>query len=222
MTFGKHFEIWEWVDFVRNTGNAARFSGMNEHLAGCRKCERLVRVLSGFARRASLEIGNEPPQHVIRRAEAIFPSRRAEETVIGRLVYDSFLEPLPAGIRAHGPTARHALYEAGDVFVDLQLEETPGVVMLVGQIAGRESQQADRPELPVLLTSGRSLVTSALCNHLGEFELTYPPARHLRLHVPLGQTRGHIELRMDELAPAGSNGRRKPASGTARSRRRRR
>jgi hypothetical protein len=196
---------------------------MSDHLAGgCRKCERLVRVLSEFARRAALDMGNEPSPHVIRRAEAIFPSRRAENTVVGRLVYDSFLEPLPAGIRARGRTARHALYEAGDVFVDLQLEEAPGVVTLVGQIADREPRQGGPHPLPVLLTSGRALVTSALCNHLGEFELTYHPARHLRLHVPLRDSGGHMELRMDELVPAGSNGGRKPASGVARSRRPRR
>ena len=222
MKFGSHFNIWEWVDYVRNTGNATRFSPMNDHLAaGCRRCERLVRVLGEFARRAPLESLNEPSPQIVRLAEAIFPTRRTEHTVIGRLVYDSFREPLPAGMRSGGLLARHALYEAGDVFVDLQLEQAPaGLVTLVGQISDREMPPTETPSRPVLLTSGRALVTSALCNPLGEFELTYQPARHLRLHVPLRESGRHIELKMDELAPA-SNGWRKSVAAGASLRRRR-
>ena len=71
MKFGSHFNIWEWVDYVRNTGNATRFSPMNDHLAaGCRRCERLVRVLGEFARRAPLESLNEPSPQIVRLAEA--------------------------------------------------------------------------------------------------------------------------------------------------------
>lgn len=212
MKVGKHFNIWEWVDFVRNTGDSSRSSTMNEHLAaGCRRCERVVRVLGDFARRSRYDTGNEPAAHVIRCAEAIFPARRAGSTVLGRLIYDSFREPLPAGMRAQGRLARHALYEAGDVFVDLQMEQTPaGVVSLLGQISDRDRpQDAPAPPTPVLLTSGRALVASTVCNLLGEFELTYKPARDLRLHVPLANARGHVQLRMDELARASSMRRRR-------------
>jgi hypothetical protein len=213
MKFGKHFDIWEWVDFVRHTGDPAKSSAMKAHLsAGCRRCERLVRVLEDFARRAPNAARHEPPAHVVRRAEAIFPARRAESTLVGRLIYDSFREPLPAGMRAHGQVARHALYEAGDLFVDLQLEQTPsGTMSLLGQISDRERPQgAAAAPTPVLLTSGRVLVASAVCNLLGEFELTYKPARDVRLHVPLPHAGGHVELRMDELVHASPGGTRKP------------
>jgi hypothetical protein len=221
MKWAKHFDIWEWVDYVRNTGDAARLSPMSDHLAaGCRRCERVVRVLSELARTAPLESRNAPSPQIVRLAEAIFPSRRPEHTLIGRLVYDSFREPLPAGMRSGVRLARHALYEAGDVFVDLQMEQAPaGPVTLVGQISDREAARTETPSRPVLLTSGRALVTSALCNRLGEFELTYQPARHLRLHVPLRETGGHIELRMDELAAVSNRGRKSTAA--AKSQRRR-
>lgn len=223
MKFGKHFDIWEWVDFVRNMGDTEKFSPMNTHLdAGCRRCERLVRVLSEFSRRAPLESAYEPAAHVIRCAEAIFPARRPETTLVGRLVYDSFREPLPAGMRAHDRLARHALYEAGDLFVDVQLEHAPaGVVTMLGQVSEREMPRVRRHPLPVLLTSGRGLVASAVCNQLGEFELTYKPARDLRLHIPLRGSGGHMELRMDELVPVAGGPARKP-SRVDRTRRRRR
>jgi hypothetical protein len=203
MTRRNHFKIWEWVDFVRGTSESARPTAMQEHLSfGCKRCEGVVRVLRAFAERAPQEAGFEPPAEVVRLAQAIFPSRRPERSVFARLVYDSFRDPLPVGLRAEDRLARHALYEADEVVVDLQLEQQPGtnVVTLVGQISDRDRPRTNTTSLPVLLMTGRGLVASAVCNPLGEFEMEYKTARGLRLYVPLRDTGGHLELRMDELA----------------------
>jgi hypothetical protein len=209
MTRRNHFKIWEWVDFVRGMSADARSTAMQEHLSsGCKRCEALVRVLRAFAERASQEARYEPPAEVVRLAQAIFPSRRPERSVFARLVYDSFRDPLPVGLRAEDRVARHALYEAGDVAVDLQMEQEPGtdVVNLLGQISDRDKPRTQPPSLPVLLMSGKGLVASAVCNALGEFEIEYKATRDLRLYVPLRETSGHLELRMDELAPVSTSG----------------
>jgi hypothetical protein len=220
MKLSKHFDIWQGVDFVRGMSDEASSLTVATHLSsGCTRCEGLVRVLREFAHRAALDASCEPPPNIVRRAEAIFPQRQPEKTFLGHLVYDSFREPLPAGMRAEDRQARHALYEAGDLFVDLQLEHQPGsgTVTLVGQISDREKPRANTTTLPVLLMSGRGLVASAMCNRLGEFELAYKPARDLRLYVPLRETGGHFELRMDELVAQASD-RGQPAAPAARRR----
>jgi hypothetical protein len=205
MTRRDHFKIWEWVDFVRGMSTDARATAMREHLSsGCKRCDGLVRVLRAFAERASQEPRYEPPAEVVRLAHAIFPSRRPERNVFARLVYDSFRDPLPVGLRAEDRLARHALYEAGDVVVDLQFEQEPGtdLVTLVGQISDRDIPKVDTTSLPVLLMTAKGLVASAVCNRLGEFEMEYKATRDLRLYVPVRQTGGHLQLRMDDLAPA--------------------
>ena len=211
MKLTKHFEVREWVDFVRDVGEAADRSAMADHLsAGCPRCQAVIRSLHAVVKLAALEASSEPPAGVIRRAQAIFPPHRSEMGVLARLIYDSFREPLPAGMRAQGRVARHALYEAGNVFVDLQLEHeaSSGTVTLVGQVSDRDNPQINTTSLPVVLMARKGLVTSAICNRLGEFEMEFRPARDLRLHVPLRETGGHVDLRMDELSPVPSRRRR--------------
>jgi hypothetical protein len=209
MTRRNHFKIWEWVDFVRGTSERAQATAMQQHLSSdCKRCEGFVRVLRAFSERASQEAQYEPPAEVVRLAQAIFPARRPERSVFARLVYDSFRDPLPVGLRAEDRLARHARYEANDVIVDLQLEQQPctDLVTLVGQVSNRDRPRTNSTSLPVLLMTGRGLVASAVCNRLGEFELEYKAARDLRLYVPLRETGGHLELRMDELAPGSASG----------------
>ena len=204
---------------MRGTSARARATAMQEHLSsGCKRCEGLVRVLRAFAERALQEAGFEPPAEVVRLAQAIFPSRRPERSVFARLVYDSFRDPLPVGLRAEDRLARHALYEADDVVVDLQLEQQPGTdfVTLVGQISDRDRPRTNTTSLPVLLMTGRGLVASAVCNPLGEFEMEYKAARDLRLYVPLRESGGHLELRMDELTPTSGPGTRSSSRSTSR------
>ena len=216
MKLTKHLDTWKWVDYVRGVGEEAGRSAMEAHLSsGCRRCQTIVRTLRSVATAAGVETDYEPPEGVIRRAQAIFPPHRPEMSVLAKLIYDSFREPLPAGMRAQGRLARHALYEAGDFFVDLQLEHeaSSGTVMLVGQVSDREHPRINTTSLPILLMARKGLVTSAMCNRLGEFEMAFRPARDLRLHVPLRESGGHVDLKMDELSPVRLPGRRRTPRG---------
>lgn len=200
----RHYDEWAWVDFVRGISRGEVRSAMERHLSsGCQRCAGIVRVLSGVVEAGKLEAGYEPSPHVLRQARAIFPVRRPKTSLVARLIYDSFREPLPAGIRAQDRLTRHALYEAGSVFVDLQLEHdrASGLVTLVGQISDRADPGVKTASLPVSLTAGKGLVASAVCNRLGEFELEYRPARDLRLYVPLLEAGTHVDVRLDELSP---------------------
>ena len=122
MRLTKHFDVWEWVDFVRGVGDTNVRRAMDAHLSsGCQRCNTMFHVFGKFAAMARVS-DLEPSQQTIRRAEAIFPVQAPEPGLLTRLIYDSFREPLPVGMRTQDVLPRHALYEAGNLFLDLQLD----------------------------------------------------------------------------------------------------
>jgi len=88
-----HLTIWQLADFARGLGDDHGRSGIDAHLAGCPRCERVVRVLSAVAFTARAEAGYEPPEHVIRYARALYSLHKPESAgltrLIGKLVFDT-------------------------------------------------------------------------------------------------------------------------------------
>ena len=204
----KHFNIWQWTDYVRVLGEEVARSAMDAHLsAGCARCQRTVNLLRGVASTARGEAAYEPPEHAIRHAHAIYSLSRPETAslprLIARLVHDSIRDPLPAGMRSQDRPSRHALYEAGSYCLDLQLEQqlASGLVMLIGQLADRKKPATSTADVPIWLMDRKNLVASTLCNPFGEFQLEYAPARDLRLHVPLRAAGKRLEVPLDRLTP---------------------
>jgi hypothetical protein len=206
----KHFTVWQWADFVRgfDEGEGAR-SAMEAHLSsGCSRCGRLVNVLRGVTVAAKTEAQYEPPEHSIRYVQAIYSLYRPETVsfprLIARLLHDSGRAPLPAGMRAGARPSRHALYEAGSYYLDVQLETQPGsgLVSLTGQLADRNKPATSTANLPVWLMERKSLVASTLSNRLGEFRLECAPARNLRLQVPLPAARKVLDVSLSQLYAA--------------------
>lgn len=186
-----HFDASQWADLVRGLVDEKQRSAMEAHIsAGCAKCRRTMEFMTQLAAVAVGEAAYQPPEYAVHNARAIYALQEPEKVcilprIIGRLVYDSFREPLPAGLRARHGLARHALYEAGDYSVDLRLEYERGTskVTLVGQIADRENPGNPMADLPVFLVSGKKIVARAYSNEFGEFQAQYEPRRRLRLYV---------------------------------------
>ena len=223
----KHFSIWQWTDFARGLSEGLDRSAMEAHLSSrCPRCQRTVNVLRGVAVTARSEADYDPPEHAIRHAQAIYslyqPEKASFSRLVVRLVHDSVREPLPAGMRAQGRLSRHALYEAGTYYLDLQLEHQPtsGMVTLIGQLADRNKPATSAADVPVWLMERKSLVASTLCNRFGEFQLEYAPAPHLRLSLPLRAARKRLEVSLNRLTP-GPPSRPRPARIARRQTRRR-
>jgi hypothetical protein len=203
----KHFNIWQWADYARGLAGEVDRSAMDAHLSsGCARCARTASTFSSVAAIAGGEAGHEPPEHAIRHAKAIFSLFRPETRLprlLARLVHDSMREPLPAGIRAQSQLSRHALFEAGSYYLDLQLElqRPSGPITLVGQLADRHNPAADSA-VPVWLMQQKTVVASTLCDRFGEFQLEYTPARDLRLCVPLREANKRLEIPLNSLTPA--------------------
>lgn len=218
----KHFDLWQWADFVRDLASPAVQAEMAAHLSsGCTRCERNAATLKAVADVALSEAQYEPPAYAIRLAQAIYPYAPPEKSrlqkLVARLVHDTALAPLPAGIRNQERLSRRALYEAGGYHLDLQLELEPsrGVITLVGQLADRIQPSTSTAEVPVWLMDREGMVKTTVCNELGEFQLEYQPRRHLRLFVPLPEAGKRLEIPLSRLTPGGLR-----TNGVRRSRRR--
>jgi len=113
-----------------------------------------------------------------------------------RLLYDSFREPLPAGLRTQQRLSRQYLYQAGDYSLDLRLENERGSprVALVGQIQNRKQPGKRLGSVPVQLLSGKQVLAQATSNSLGEFQMEYEPSKHLRLYVPVRQAGKRVDV----------------------------
>src|SRR5437016_4408150 len=156
----QHYELGEWVDFVRGLVGSQTREKMQAHLdTRCRQCAELAGFFFEVAQRATADAAYSVPDYAERNLRAIYALQRPEEVhllprTIARLVYDSFREPLPAGVRSQRHTAHQLMYVAGPYSVDLRLEHERGSaqVRLIGQIANQE-RAAGVPEVPVFLLS---------------------------------------------------------------------
>lgn len=213
----KHFTDWQWVDFVRNVAWGEDKVAMQAHLAaGCSRCHGLVSRLSRMTAIAQAEAGTEPPDSAIRYAKALFSLHRPEQSsvarIIGRLIHDSSLAPLAAGLRAEASSTRYLLYEAGPYYLDVQVEREAGSdrLNLVGQLSDRSVPPTSTANLPIWLMHRKRLVASAFSNRFGEFQLACAPAGILELRVPLPALGKRMDVQLRSL-----NGGRKKSSGSS-------
>jgi hypothetical protein len=140
--------------------------------------------------------------HKPRRSSAL-----AQVTELAVLAFDSWLAPLPQGVRS-SPTgadvARQMLYRVGSFVVDLKLEAHAGNrVVLVGQVLNLGREGAGAPPVRVVLERGRSILAAAVANEFGEFVLEYEERGEMRLRVEvLGQRPLLIPLELAVPAPS--------------------
>ncbi len=210
----KHFDISKWADMVRGVVTEDERAEMSAHLSsGCRPCGRTVEILRAVTRSAGWDAAHKVPAYAVQSARAIFALQKPEKIhfsprILGRLVYDSFREPLPAGLRARHRITRHALYEAGNYSMDVRMEHQQGTpkVTLVGQIVNKAHPADLMAMRPIYLVSGKEILARACSNAFGEFQLEYEPKQHLRLYLQGGRTRQErIELPLSQLDAGGTS-----------------
>ena len=194
----KHFEITEWCDFVRETAEPMHQAEMKGHLAeGCSKCQRTADMMNALEATARAEARHPAPQQAVYYARSIFALQMPERVnllprLTAHLLYDSFRDPLPAGVRSQHHISRQTLYEAGPICMDLRLDHERGKpeVSLVGQISDKRNVNRTCSGIPVYLVAGKTdVVAKSISNELGEFRMEYAPRRNLRLVVEVGEDR---------------------------------
>jgi hypothetical protein len=104
------------------------------------------------------------------------------------LIFDSFLVPSPAGLRATWQVGWQGLYRAGDCSLDVRIEPElkTSRAAVIGQITNHLQPTLEMANLPVCLRAGKLVVAETQSNRFGEFQMEYDQQSKLRLciHFP--------------------------------------
>ena len=187
----EHFREEDWLDFARDVGDRAHRALVARHLeTGCPECEETLRLWAAVLTIADQEAG-VLPNSVLQRMKDRFsvhrPAKLGEKIAAGAaLVFDSFRQPLLAGMRASsGATARQLLYKAGRYTIKLQVE--PGMeqerLSIVGQILDEQDPAGGLRDIAVLALKGSHTLDRTITNQLGEFYLEPGATDKLQLSV---------------------------------------
>jgi DNA-binding response OmpR family regulator len=107
-------------------------------------------------------------------------------TQSARLVLDSFLQPLPAGVRYSLPlSARKLLYESGGLMADLSLEpqENSQRITLVGQVLDAAEPERRLASLSLVLQGRAGPIAVASTNKSGEFQFDFDSEPGVKLEI---------------------------------------
>ncbi len=204
----KHYGITAWVDHTRGLLPEDLRVEMNSHLGeGCRECQELADFCARLEMVCKELAATEVPEWLTRNARAIFPARRPEPRrrairIPVEVIYDSFLAPAPAGLRATWQTGWQALYRSGDCWLDVRVEPElhSSRAAVIGQISNHAVPGSRMEGVPVYVKAGRSVVAETRSNAFGEFQLEYQQQSRLQLCVDLENGSQRFQVPLKKLA----------------------
>jgi hypothetical protein len=184
-----HLKLSALYDVVN--GKTILEKQVREHLEACERCRTEIRWIQSIAELAGRELDYEPARRIVAAAENVFaPGRQPAETadeVVADLVYDSFTEPLPMGIRRQDLASRQAVYQTDHVQLDLKIELGDEKGLIVGQIFTETGNPGVRG-LKIEIIQGGRLVGKSTTNALGEFIFQDLPRGDYELQVIVADT----------------------------------
>jgi hypothetical protein len=210
----EHFREEDWLDFARDVGDPGRRARVAQHLErGCSQCEQTLRLWAAVLSVADQASQPGPPEFVLDRMKERFPLRRAKKlrerlAEQAALVFDSFRQPMLAGMRASaGLPARHLLYKAGRYTIKLQVEPGAGEerLSIVGQILDDLDPSEAMRDIVVLAMRGSKTLDRTVTNPLGEFHLEPQARGKLQLAVDVPEI-GTFTVEPPRRAAAGEEG----------------
>src|SRR2546422_1393138 len=186
----EHFSEQIWADFVRGISKSETGANIESHLAtGCSDCAAAFDIWKRVHTTVSNEKTYTPPEDVVRMVKPEFTAKYSPEPrpwVLARLLFDTFAQPRPAGIRLGAVTTRQLVYEAEGLTVDLRLDRHPqsNKICAVGQVLDKRVPQASPSNALVMLWTERGLpVLETTANEFGEFHLEFEAQDYLRLSI---------------------------------------
>ncbi len=96
-------------------------------------------------------------------------------TRVAQLIFDSFRQPLPAGVRATDRPERRLIYERGALFIDVsfELRTDPPLIQLVGQIMDSANPDHRMGGIPVIVQAANGQIAWTMTNEFGEFQVEF-------------------------------------------------
>lgn len=192
----KHYEITEWTDYIRGVAGGNLSKRMGDHLAeGCTQCGVTQAALREVADLADKDSRLDLADGVVRSVKALFAHRQPERArelkcLALQLVYDSLLQPAPAGVRSSDAATRRLVFRGEDIALDLVLardESESSDLRLSGELVS--SDDGPMPDVPAMLVEDDEVIDRALTGPLGNFFIACerPETTSLRLVVRDGE-----------------------------------
>jgi hypothetical protein len=168
---------------------------IEHHLSKWSDCAELNAEVRLLVIRLQEDTTFEPPAELVQWGVSLFQPLLQPSTggklrkLIATLVFDTFDQPVLAGVRRVGAPPRQLLFRAGDVDVDVKIEsmEANDRITLVGQVLSTTAKFFDNT--PVKLESHGVVRYRTMTNLVGEFSFDEVPkdTYHLSVDLPEGQ-----------------------------------
>ncbi len=185
----EHFSEQLLVDFVRGISGPEISANIRTHLGtGCPKCNTALNAWSRVRRLANQEAAFAPPENLVRLVKLGFAGKQAQQPgmwTLGSLVFDSFAQPLLAGVRSGALNVWQVIYEAEGLTVDLCFgrDAHSNAMHLIGQVLDRRDGMARQNTTLELSDDHEQLVATTSVNTSGEFQVECQAKDHLWLAV---------------------------------------
>jgi len=185
------------MDYVDGKSTVEDQGTVEAHLGSCAACAETKQSLQSLSIRLMSDSRFEPPAELVRQAVDLFqptfqPSIQplsGLRKIIASLVFDTFDQPLAAGVRRAAAPPRQLLFRAGGVDVDLKIDsaDVNDRITMVGQVLSNSASFLD--STPVKLESHGVIRYQTTTNLVGEFTFDEIPkdSYHLSVDLPEGQ-----------------------------------
>jgi hypothetical protein len=191
----QHINTEDLVDYMDGRVSGDGKLAVENHLSKCNDCVELKEELGLLVLRLQEDTTFEPPAELVEWGVSLFQPLLQPSTggklrkLIAALVFDTFDQPVLAGVRRVGAPPRQLLFRAGDVDVDVKIEsmEANDRITLVGQVLSTTAKFFDNT--PVKLESHGIVRYRTMTNLVGEFSFDEVPkdTYHLSVDLPEGQ-----------------------------------
>lgn len=193
----KHYSTADWADYANQAAPPEQRAAMDDHLQeGCKECRANLHLWQRVQEVANREVEYEPPESAVKFVKGAFaldPPRKRKPRVseIAELVFDSFRQPLPAGVRSVETATRKLLYRWGGLQIDLNLEplEASNRISIEGQMLDASHPSNRLKEIPVIVLSGKDQLGQTRTNQFGEFHVECKLEKNLELRMWIDEER---------------------------------
>ena len=192
----RHVTIENLINYMDGQPTDVEKSTLENHVVSCAECGELKQEFQALITRLQEDASFEPPAELLQWGINLFqPVTQPQGVVSGlrkfiaSLVFDTYDQPLLAGVRRVGAPPRQLLFRAGDVDVDVKIEsmEANDRITLAGQVLSGATKFFDNT--PVKLESHGIVRYCTTTNVVGEFSFDEVPkdTYHLSVDLPEGQ-----------------------------------
>jgi len=189
----RHVTVENLIDYIESQSSDVEKSTLELHMTACNECEELKQEFQIVIARLREDASFEPPAELLQWGINLFqPVAQPKgasglRKFIASLVFDTYDQPMTAGVRRVGAPPRQLLFRAGDVDVKIESMEANNRITLVGQVLSSNAKFFDNT--PVKLESHGIVRYRTRTNVVGEFSFDEVPkdTYHLSVDLPEGQ-----------------------------------